>query len=148
MKCPFCRSTDTEVYNTRSTKFESQLWRRRRCLSCSKAFTTYESVDLGFLQVTSKNGSYEPYARYRLYAAVASAFDPKSSKTADIDALTATVESKLLDLHQDQISTNDIVITVLATLKAFDTPAFLRYLAGHAELARPSDLKRHLGGPN
>lgn len=144
MKCPFCRSTQTEVYNTRATKFHSQLWRRRRCQSCHEAFTTYEAPDLGFLQVSASDGSSRPYSRARLYADLSTALNPTGTTAADIDAVTDTVESKLLDLKTPTLQTTVISSTILNTLKNYDTPAFLRYLAAHAELRSRSELKRQL----
>ena len=144
MKCPFCRSTKTEVYNTRATKFHSQLWRRRRCLGCHEAFTTYEAHDLGFIQVSAQDGSQRPYSRARLYAELATALDPASSSASDVDAITDTVESKLLDLKSPALTTTGISAIVLTTLKNYDTSAFLRYLAAHADLRSRSELKRQL----
>jgi transcriptional repressor NrdR len=141
MKCPFCRSKQTEVYNTRSTKFGTQLWRRRRCQTCHEAFTTYESADLGFLQVRAQDASQRPYSRSKLYSAIALALGSQSSAA---DAITDTVESKLLDLKSPVITAGQIAATILTTLKPFDTPAFLRYLAGHAELRNSAELKRAL----
>jgi transcriptional repressor NrdR len=144
MKCPFCRSNQTEVYNTRSTKFGTQLWRRRRCQSCHEAFTTYEAADLGFLQVEAENGSHGPYSRARLYSALATALDPAQGGSANADAITDTVESKLLDLKSTHITTTQISSIILTTLKHFDTSAFLRYLASHADLRSNAELKRQL----
>lgn len=145
MKCPFCRSNQTEVYNTRSTKFGTQLWRRRRCQSCHEAFTTYEAPDLGFMQVTASNASSSSYSRAKLYAAVATALGSTgSSATTDADAITDTVESKLLDLKSRTITTAEISSAILTTLKHFDTSAFLRYLASHADLRTNAELKRQL----
>lgn len=143
MKCPFCRSDQTEVYNTRSTRSGSQLWRRRRCLTCHEAFTTYEAPRLSWLQVEAQNASRRPYSRARLYSAVVSAFDNHASSDTT-DAITDTVESKLLDLKSKIITTNQIAAIVLTTLRHFDTPAFLRYLASHADVSSKADLKRQL----
>jgi transcriptional repressor NrdR len=144
MKCPFCRSSQTEVYNTRATKFATQIWRRRRCLNCHEGFTTYEAADLGFLKVGAQNGSQGPYSRARLYSGIAAAFEPAEYASATIDAVTDTVESKLLDLKTRTISPEQISAIILTTLKHFDTSAFLRYLASHADLRSKSELKRQL----
>ena len=144
MKCPFCRSTDTEVFNTRRTKFGSQVWRRRRCQTCHEAFTTYEAADLTFLQVGPSKGPTRPYSRSKVYSAIALAFEPTGAPTGAVDALTDTIESKLLDLKLTRITPAQITQTILATLKPFNTPAFLRYLASHANLASPAELKRQL----
>ncbi|HVQ43600.1 MAG TPA: ATP cone domain-containing protein [Candidatus Saccharimonadia bacterium] len=144
MKCPFCRSNQTEVYNTRTTKFGTQLWRRRRCQTCHEAFTTYEAADLGFLQIRARNASHSPYSRAKLYSGIAAAFETQPAPPTTVDALTDTVESKLLDLKSPVITTEQISATILTTLRHYDTPAFLRYLASHAELRSNAELKRQL----
>jgi transcriptional repressor NrdR len=144
MKCPFCRETITEVYNSRDTKSGNQVWRRRRCRACQRPFTTYEFIDLGFISVTKKNGKKERYSRAKLFSGVYQAFSVISSKSETIDAVTDTIESKILNLGKTIISTEEIAYIVLATLNHFNTTAFLRYLSQHTELASNSQLKKEL----
>jgi transcriptional repressor NrdR len=132
----------TEVYNSRSTKFDNQIWRRRRCSRCHKTFTTYESTDLSFLKVRSANRSLH-YSKPVLYASISAAF-PSRTRESVVDAITSTVEAKLLDLQQAELSATDISKCVLTTLKAYDQAAFLRYLADHAELTSNTNLRKHL----
>ncbi len=145
MKCPYCRSTKTEVYNSRSTKSAEQIWRRRRCLSCEKTFTTYEAADLGFLHVTAPSGTTRPYSRSKLFSSLYAAFDRLPGQNDTIDAVTDTVEAKILDRRQTQLPSADIAEIVLITLKHFHQGAFLRYLGSHAELPGRSQLRRELG---
>jgi transcriptional repressor NrdR len=146
MKCPYCRSTSTEVFNTRTTKAGGQIWRRRRCTSCQQAFTTYETVDLSFLRVLPA-GAHKPvpYSRATLYASLAAAFAAGQAPASTVDAVTDTVEAKLLDLQQTIIPAGTIAHTAFATLKAFHPPAYLRYLTDHAEHAASRELRRELG---
>jgi len=144
MKCPFCRRDNTEVFNTRTTKFGSQIWRRRRCLDCQKAFTTYESANLGFLRVTGSTRRKTPYSRSQLYASLSTAFLDIPHKPGTVDAITDTVEAKVLDLQQSDVSTTKIAAIVLSTLKHFNTAAFIRYLSTHTEVASSAQLKREL----
>lgn len=146
MKCPFCRSTKTDVYNTRTTKFGTQIWRRRRCLQCQESFTTYEAADLGFLRV-SQPGQRQtrPYSRAQLYADVAAAFLPHEALSDTLDALADTIEAKLLDLTQRTVTTTDITRIVLTTLKHFNTAAFVRYLTTHSGQLTSTELRKELG---
>lgn len=144
MKCPVCRESSTEVYNTRITRFGTQIWRRRRCQRCSESFTTYEQADLGFLRVKSSEGRTTRYNRPQLFSEIYAAFLGLTTKPETIDAVTDTVESKILDLKQDIIEANQIADIVLTTLKHLNTAAFLRYLASHAELNSKTELRRQL----
>jgi transcriptional repressor NrdR len=144
MKCPYCRHPNTEVYNSRSTRFDSQIWRRRRCANCHESFTTYEAPDLGFLKVIKKSGHRERYSRAKLYSGIYSAFLSIPHKETTVDAVTDTVEAKLLDTKKRTLPTQEISDIVLSTLKHFNTAAFLRFLAYHADLASDAQLAREL----
>lgn len=145
MKCPLCRSSKTEVYNSRTTKFATQIWRRRRCLNCQATFTTYEVVDLGFLKVKSPNYKRPcPYSRAKLFSSIYAAFLEVQAKDTTIDAVTDTVEAKLLDLQKPLISAEELVDVVLQTLKHFNTTAFVRYLSQQNDIASEAQLRRAL----
>ncbi|GAC1370267.1 MAG: hypothetical protein NVSMB39_3010 [Candidatus Saccharimonadales bacterium] len=96
------------------------------------------------MHVLVSDGSQRPYSRARLYSELAAVLDPAHARAGEIDAVTDTVESKLLDLRSPSLTTTQISGIILTTLKNYDTPAFLRYLAAHADLRSRSELKRQL----
>lgn len=144
MKCPFCRSRNTEVYNSRTTKFENQIWRRRRCQQCHEAFTTYEAADLGFLKVLKQSGRPERYSRAKLYSSLAHALQTVPHQETTIDAVTDSVEAKLLDLKKKELSSQEIASIVLSTLKHFNVAAFMRYLADQGQPTSTAELNKIL----
>ena len=144
MKCPYCRGDSTDVFNSRPTRFGTQIWRRRRCLSCKESFTTYEAIDLGFLKVIKKTGKKQRYSRAKLYSGIYGAFLSIPAKETTVDGVTDTVEAKLLDAKQREITTAEIARITLITLKHFNTTAFLRYLAYQTDLGSDAQLQREL----
>jgi transcriptional repressor NrdR len=144
MKCPHCRSTDTEVFNSRSTKFDTQIWRRRRCLACQQSFTTYEAADLSFLKVTKKSGKPERYSRAKLFGSIYGAFSEIAGKQDAIDAVTATVEAKILEAATPAVASRLISELTLQTLRHYSTAAFVRYLARQTDLASEAQLRKEL----
>lgn len=144
MQCPYCRSTNNDVFNTRSTSFGTQIWRRRRCLDCKKPFTTYEQPDLGFLKVDDGGKKPLPYSRARLFSSIYLAFESVPNEAKTIDAVTNTVEAKILNLKSAVVTNNQIAEIVLSTLKHFSMPGFLRYLSKHTEVATKTDIKAAL----
>ena len=44
MKCPFCGDIKNKVVDSRLSKDNLMIRRRRECLNCGKRFTTYEKV--------------------------------------------------------------------------------------------------------
>lgn len=144
MKCPHCRGETTDVFNSRPTRFGTQIWRRRRCLGCKESFTTYEQIDLSYLKVIKKTGKRERYSRAKLYSGVYGAFLDIKAKETTVDAVTDTIEAKILDTKARELDTENIATIVLSTLKHFNTAAFVRYLAHQAELASDAQLKAAL----
>ena len=45
MKCPFCGYSESKVIDSRPAEEGASIRRRRECLSCTKRFTTYETVE-------------------------------------------------------------------------------------------------------
>lgn len=144
MKCPFCRETTTEVYNSRATKYGTQIWRRRKCTSCHESFTTYEAADLSFLKIVKKTGKKQRYSRAKLYSGIYGAFLSIPAKETTVDAVTDTIEARLLDARKAEMSSADIARVVLTTLKHFNTSAFVRYLAYQTDLQNDAQLKKEL----
>ena len=56
MKCPFCKNESTQVIDSRVSDAGDSIRRRRRCESCNKRFTTYETVELRMPQVVKQDG--------------------------------------------------------------------------------------------
>ena len=53
MLCPFCRTGDTSVVDSRPTEDGTAIRRRRTC-NCGKRFTTFERVQYRELTVVKK----------------------------------------------------------------------------------------------
>jgi transcriptional repressor NrdR len=113
-------------------------------MTCHESFTTYEAPDLGFLKVIKKSGQKQRYSRAKLYSGVYGAFLSIPQKETTVDAVTDTIEAKILDTKKRELSTPEIATIVLSTLKHFNTAAFVRFLAYHANLASDAQLSREL----
>lgn len=138
MLCPFCQHNKTDVFNSRPTAHKTQVWRRRRCLNCNNAFTTYEAYDLSYLDVTSGQKGAIPYSRARLFSSVYMAFSgSRVANDQDIDNLTMTIEHKLQALQKPLLHRDEIVTLVVESIKPISVTAAMRYLADHP----PTDSK-------
>ena len=63
MRCPKCTSDNTKVLDTRTSKNETSIRRRRECLQCGYRFTTIEEVLRSDLQVVKRDGRREDFDR-------------------------------------------------------------------------------------
>jgi transcriptional regulator NrdR family protein len=82
------------------------------------------------------------FNRSKLYSSVYQAFLDVPDKDDVIDAVTDTIEAKLLDLKSPTITLTQIRSNVLSTLKHFNSAAFVRYLTAQSPNASPAELAR------
>ncbi len=55
LRCPHCRSTKSQVLETRGHGFKPLIFRRRRCLQCKQMFYTHEVVVMRLPEKPSSN---------------------------------------------------------------------------------------------
>lgn len=144
MRCPFCQHTKTEVYNSRQSKEQAHIWRRRRCKGCEAPFTTYEAPDMKFLQITNINNEIQPYRRTKLVNSLWQACGGLDEHIDDAEALAATIENSLISHGQTVLSTKDITESALATLKRYDMASFMRYLSQRSDFSSIEQLRHEL----
>lgn len=144
MDCPFCQSLQTKTYNSRRTHNGKRVWRRRRCETCRKTWTTYERVDLGFLKIKKRSGHDEPYHRYKLFSSLYRACADLPNIADTVDALTDTIEMQLLEQQESIITADNLADIVLGTLKRYNTGAFARYLTAQSNFSGIRELQQEL----
>jgi transcriptional repressor NrdR len=66
MQCPYCKSTDSRVVDSRVASGGQVTWRRRECDDCQKRFTTYERVEHSLPNVVKRDGRRVPFDRDKL----------------------------------------------------------------------------------
>ncbi len=150
MECPYCHHAVTIVTNSRPTRGNSQIWRRRRCLHCKTLFTTHEAIDLSHLVVLKKSHQPERYNHMKLYTGLYRATVSKTlNRAKKVDRVTREVESEILYLKKKRVSSEEIGDIVLNKLKKVDTGMFLRYLAYFKDITNEyemdKELKKYLG---
>lgn len=144
MHCPYCVYPDTQVVNSRLTKKDTQVWRRRRCLNCKAVFTTHEMVDLSHLMVLKKTGKIQKFNKMKLYSGIYGA--TIGSKTPNreylVDKITREVEIEILALKRKIINSTEIADIVLFKLKQLHTATFLRFLAYCKDITNEAQMKK------
>lgn len=146
MVCPFCLHKKTNVYNSRPTKRLNAMWRRRRCSNCTREFTTRELIAADSIIRVQAGKKIGPFLKSKLILSVLKACDHLPQDDAAY-WLCDTIEQRLLKqgaTSDGVVTTNDIAEVTLAVLKAFNMPAFVKYLSYHAPALDSRTLKREL----
>ena len=92
MHCPYCRSTDTRVLDSRVADDGSSIRRRRQCTGCSKRFTTVEQMQLTVLK---RSGATEPFTREKAVSGVRKACKGRPVTEDQLACLGQAVEDAL-----------------------------------------------------
>lgn len=127
MKCPFCKNSDTQVVDTRDSEEGDSIRRRRRCLSCDKRFTTYETVELRMPQVVKQNGMRSEFEEEKLRTSFNRALHKRPVSTELVDAAIDNVIQKLFALGEREIGSRQIGEMVMKELLKLDKVAYIRF---------------------
>lgn len=111
---------------------KNMVWRRRQCPNCQATFTTIESPDLSSSLVIARRGHMQPFLRDELFTSLFLACGHRKRAIEDAAALTDTITSQLLKQQESgQVSREQLVMTAIRVLKAFDKAAATQYAAYH-----------------
>ena len=127
MKCPFCKSDDTQVIDSRVSDDGESIRRRRRCTGCSKRFTTYETVELHMPQVVKQDGSRTEFDLDKLRTSFMRALHKRPVPTQMVDESIATITQEVLSLGEREIMSRRIGEMGMCELRRLDQVAYIRF---------------------
>jgi transcriptional repressor NrdR len=127
MKCPFCKSDDTQVIDSRVSDDGDSIRRRRRCTSCNKRFTTYETVELRMPQVVKQDGTRTEFDLDKLRTGFMRALHKRPVPTPAVDEAIATITQNVLALGVREIESRQIGEMVMRELHRLDEVAYIRF---------------------
>lgn len=126
MKCPFCGYAESKVTDSRNALELNAIRRRRECLSCTRRFTTFETVEL-ILQVKKRDGCYEDFSEQKLVNGLNAACRHTCISHEQVRALATKVVGELMEQQVREISSKEIGENVMKYLKKMDTIAYIRF---------------------
>ena len=142
MKCIFCGYNDSKVVDSRYLK-DTSIRRRRECLTCGKRFTTYETVETNPMVVTNVENMREPFKREKLEESIKYATYCADLPVA-VEDIVNKIETNLLKMQKQEISTRDIVVVSLDVLMELNTMACLVYYTQHTECDSFDDVRKFI----
>lgn len=141
MKCPFCNADETGVIDSRVSEEGDKIRRRRRCLTCDKRFTTYETVELRLPQVVKHDGNRTEFDRNRLLTGFARALHKRPVPTELVDAAIDRVVHKYLSLGEREVSSRSIGESVMEELYKLDDVAYIRFASVYKSFQDVDDFR-------
>lgn len=127
MQCPFCRSLDSRVVDSRVASGGRVTWRRRECDGCKKRFTTYERVEHTLPTVIKRDGRREPFERMKLLNSLRVACTKRPISDDELDARVEAIEGDLAQEGLREIPSRSLGERVMQSLKDLDDVAYVRF---------------------
>lgn len=144
MQCPYCKSTDSEVVETRVSEDGTNIRRRRNCLSCNKRFTTYERIENITLIVKKKDGKREQFDREKLKLGIARACEKTTVSIEAINTIVDEIERELFGGESVEIEAKKIGQMVAIKLKKIDKIAYIRFASVFKRFVDVEDFEKEL----
>jgi len=127
MRCPFCKGHDTQVVDTRESEEGDSIRRRRRCVSCDKRFTTYETVELRMPQVVKQNGMRSEFDAEKLRTSFKRALHKRPVATESVEAALDSVIQQVYALGEREVGSRQVGELVMRELLKLDKVAYIRF---------------------
>jgi transcriptional repressor NrdR len=127
MKCPYCGSIDDRVVDSRSSREDRAVRRRRECLGCGKRFTTYEYVEPVDSMVIKKDGRREAFQRDKLKKGIMLACTKRDISMDVVEKMVEDIEEDLFRTFKTEIDSRQIGERVMERLENLDAVAYVRF---------------------
>jgi transcriptional repressor NrdR len=140
MKCPFCKSDDTQVIDSRVSDEGDSIRRRRRCTNCNKRFTTYETVELRMPQVVKQDGTRADFDLEKLRTGFMRALHKRPVPTQAVDEAIATITQDVLARGEREVDSRRVGEMVMRELRKLDHVAYIRFASVYRSFSGADDF--------
>ena len=141
MLCPFCKTGDTSVVDSRPTEDGTAIRRRRTC-GCGERFTTFERVQYRELTVVKKNGRKSIFDRDKLSKSLYIALKKRPIDTDTVEKFISNISRSLEEMGQSEIPSNVIGKLVMDGLKELDPVAYVRFASVYRNFREVKDFEQ------
>lgn len=156
MKCPFCHETQNRVIDSRLSKDNNMIRRRRECERCARRFTTYERVEEMMPMVVKKDGRRESYDRLKIINGLKRACEKRPVSINTIEAIADRIERSVQERGEKEIPSSVLGETLMRELHDTDPVAYVRFASVYRSFKDISEfmveleelLKERKGAPS
>ncbi|MDP9496075.1 MAG: transcriptional regulator NrdR [Actinomycetota bacterium] len=141
MRCPYCRSRDSRVVDSREAGDGDAIRRRRACPSCGRRFTTVEEMALA---VVKRSGVTEPFSRAKVVAGVRKACQGRPVDEDALAQLAQQVEDALRASGAAEVPAHEVGLAILAPLRQLDEVAYLRFASVYRNFESLADFESEI----
>ena len=140
MRCPYCHSLKDKVVDSRSTKEDSEIRRRRECEDCGKRYTTYERIEEMMPIVIKKTGEREPFDASKIQKGLMISCQKRNISAKKIDQIINIIEKAVQTADTREVESSFIGNLVMEELKKIDMVAYIRFASVYKEFRDAADF--------
>ncbi len=133
MKCPFCAYPESKVVDSRPSEEGASIRRRRECLSCSRRFTTYETVEFVPIMVVKKDGRRQSFDRQKILGGMLRACEKRPVPADTLEEIVNRIEQDLQSSMRREIKSGELGEIVMRYLRNLDEVAYVRFASVYRE---------------
>lgn len=141
MRCPFCRSSDSRVVDSREVDEGQAIRRRRSCSHCNRRFTTVEEA---VLAVVKRSGVTEPFSREKVVRGVSRACQGRPVDEDALAQLAQRVEETIRATGCAEIPSHEVGLAILGPLRDLDEVAYLRFASVYRSFSSIEDFEKEI----
>lgn len=144
MHCPFCKATDTKVYDSRLVAEGDQVRRRRECLSCKERFTTFETAELVMPRVVKQDGTRQPFDEDKLNRGIQRALEKRPVSIESIEKAINNIKYRLRATGERELKSLRIGEEVMKELRDIDEVAYVRFASVYRSFQDINEFKEEI----
>ena len=144
MKCPFCSHPESSVIDSRTSKDNLSIRRRRVCDECGNRFTTYERVEEVVPLVVKKDSRREAFDRSKILNGVIKACEKRPVSLNQIEKLVERVERRVQDSGDKEIKSSQIGQEIMKELHELDQVAYVRFASVYRQFKDLNEFMEEL----
>ncbi len=141
MRCPYCKSDNDRVIDSRASTDGFAIRRRRACQDCSRRYTTYERVESAPLRVVKKSGERVAYDRDKVLSGLHRACEKRPVSAEQLEQVVDLVERECLEAFDKEVPSKVIGKLIMDGLREIDQVAYVRFASVYREF---KDLNQFL----
>ena len=146
MKCPFCGAPENRVIDSRVSREQTAIRRRRSCDQCNRRFTTYDRVEDLVPAVVKKDSRREAFDRGKLLLGITRACEKRPIQSSMIDGLVDAVERLLSERGEKEIASREIGELVMRGLRDIDAVAYVRFASVYRSFRDVDEFMEEIRG--
>ncbi|MCD6151691.1 MAG: transcriptional repressor NrdR [Deltaproteobacteria bacterium] len=146
MKCPFCSFLEDKVIDSRLSKDQTTIRRRRECLSCGKRFTTFEKIEINLPLIIKRDGRREAYAREKVELGLKKACEKRPVGIDEIEKIINTIEQELQESGEKEVGSSVVGEKIMQLLKKLDDVAYIRFASVYRQFKDINEFIQELQG--